>query len=127
MHRVLAVALTAALGYASPILAREGGGHHDQHHGASAVAGHGNAGGMASEHMSPHGMENSNAQWSTGAARGQDHFGSRNQDGQMHRHEAGHGDHPGKDKHQGHHDHGGNKGNKDKGDKGHKTHKGKGQ
>ena len=117
--QVLTILLVAAIAYANPVLARNGGGKHEGHQGIE----HGNRGGMASEHMGQHGMENSNAQWSTGATRGQDRSGWRHQDHRGNGHEAGDGDYAGKDKHHGHHDHGGNdKGKKDKGNKGHKGH-----
>ena len=113
--RILAILLAAAIAYANPVLARNGGGKHEGHQGVEQ----GN-GGMASQHMGKHGVENSNAQWSTGAKRGQDRSDWRHQDHHGNRHEAGDRDHAGKDKH---HDHGGNdKGKKDKGNKGHKGH-----
>lgn len=64
------------LGYGNPVLAREGGGgHHD------GVGGGGNEkrGGAAIDHRSQKANENSNAQWSTGATKGQDRADLRNQ------------------------------------------------
>ena len=125
MRGVFTILLAVILAYVNPILAREGGGgHQGGHHGK-----HGTSGGMASEHMSPQGIENSNAQWSTGATSGQDRSELRNQDHGAHGYGAGNGDHQGKGKHQGHHGHGHaghGKDNKDKGGSEHKAHKGKG-
>ena len=121
MRRVFPILLAASLVYVNPVLAREGGGgHHNGHHGGGGGE-HGSAGGMASEHMSQRGSENSNAKWSTGGTSGQDRSELRNQDHGAHGHGAGNGDHQGKGKHQGHHGHGRaghGKGNKDKGGKG---------
>ncbi|SET66696.1 hypothetical protein SAMN05216412_11213 [Nitrosospira multiformis] len=119
--RILAILLAAAIAYATPVLARNGGGKHDGHQGVE----HANPGGTASEHMGQHGMENSNAQWSTEAARGQDRADWRNQDERGNGREAGDGDHAGKGKRKGPHDHGGSdKGKKDKSSKGSKGHNG---
>ena len=121
MRGVFTILLAVILAYVNPVLAREGGGgSHDGHQGGHHGK-HGTAGGMASEHISPQGIENSNAQWSTGATSGQDRSALRNQDHGAHGHGAGNGDHQGKGKHQGHHGHGHaghGKGNKDKGGKG---------
>ena len=120
--RILAILLAAAIAYANPVLAQNGGGKHEGHQTGGGDE-HANSGGMASEHMGQHGMENSNAQWSTGAARGQDRADWRHQDGRGNGHEAGHGDHAGKGKHEGPHDQGGSdKGKKDKSNKEHKSH-----
>jgi len=117
--RILAILLAAAIAYASPVLARNGGGKHAEHQ-TGGGAEYANSGGMASEHMGQHGMENSNAQWSPDAARGQDRADLRNQneggDGQG----ASDGDHAGKGKHKDHG--GGDKGKKDKSNKEHKGH-----
>jgi hypothetical protein len=120
--RILAILLAAAIAYANPVLARNGDGKHEGHQTRGGVE-HASSGGMASEHMGQHGMENSNAQWSTGAARGQDRAGRRHEDGQGSGHQGDDGDHAGKGKHAGHHDHGGSdKGKKDKSNKEHKGH-----
>jgi hypothetical protein len=120
--RILAILLAAAIVYANPALARNGGGKHEGHQ-TGGGAEHGNPGGMASEHMGQHGMENSNAQWTTDGRRGQDRADWRHQDERGNGHGAGDGDHAGKGKYQGHHDHGGSdKGKKDKSNKGHKGH-----
>lgn len=79
---------------------------------------HSRTGGKAAEHMSEHGLENTNAQWSDGAAKRDRRSGLRHQDSHGSSEKdrrRGHG----KDKHEGHR-HG-----KDKGDKGHKGHKDK--
>ena len=120
--RILAILLAGAIAYANPVLARNDGGKHEGHQAGGGTE-HANPGGMASEHMGQHGMENSNAQWSAGAAHGQDRADRRHRDGQGNGHEAGDGDHAGKGKHSGHHDHvGGDKGKKDKSNKEHKDH-----
>ena len=120
--RILAILLAAAIVYASPVLARNGGGKHEGHQ-AGGGAEHANSGGMASEHVGQRGMENSNAQWSNDAARGQDRADLRNQNERGNRHGAGDGDHTRKGKHSGHHDHvGSDKGKKDKSNKGNKGH-----
>jgi hypothetical protein len=120
--RILAILLAAAIAYANPVLARNGGGKHEGHQTEGGTE-HANSGGMASEHMGQHGMENSNAQWSTGAVRGQDRADRRPQGGQGNGHEAGDGDYAGKGKHSGHHDHeDSDKGKKDKSNKEHKGH-----
>lgn len=76
--------------YGNTVLAREGGGGHDSHRGAiDAGQQQGNAGGTASEHMGQQGIENSNAQWSTGATKGQERSDLRNQDHGKYGHEAG--------------------------------------
>lgn len=117
--RILAILLVAAIAYANPVLARNGGGKHEGHQGVEQ----GNPGGMASQHMGQHGMENLNAQWSTGAKRGEDRADRRHQDDQGNGYERGDGDHGGKGKHNGHGTHGG-KDKKDKSNKGHKGHNG---
>lgn len=73
-------------------MARGGeGGHHD----GMSRGGEGRRGGAALDHRNQKGSENSNAQWSTGAAKGQDRSGMRNQKAQGHDH--GHAkDHSGK-------------------------------
>jgi hypothetical protein len=120
--RILAILLAAAIAYANPVLARNGGGKHEGHQTGGGTE-HASSGGMAPEHMGQHGMENSNAQWSTGAARGQDRADRRLQDGQGNGHEADDGDHAGKGKHKSPHDHeSSDKGKKDKSSKGHKGH-----
>ena len=120
--RILAILLAAAIAYANPVLARNGGEKHEGHQAGGGTE-HANPGGTASEHMGQHGMENSNAQWSAGAARGQDRADRRHREGQGNGHEAGDGDHAGKGKHSGHHDHvGSDKGKKDKSNKEHKDH-----
>jgi len=120
--RILAILLAAAIAYANPVLARNGSGKHEGHQAGGGTE-YANPGGMASEHMGQHGMENSNAQWSTDAARGQDRAGLRNQNERGNGHGAGDGDHAGKGKHSGHHDHeGSDKGKKDKSSKGNKGH-----
>ena len=85
MHRAGLVVLLAGfvLGYGNPVLAREGGGHHD------SVGRDGNEkrGGAAFDHRSQKASENSNAQWSSGAVKGQDRADLRHQDG----HGRGHG------------------------------------
>jgi hypothetical protein len=119
--RILAILLAAAIAYATPVLARNGGGKHDGHQGVE----HASAGGTASEHMGQHGMENSNAQWSTDATRGQDRADWRNQNERRSGHGADDGDHAGKGKHKSPHDHeSSDKGKKDKSSKGPKGHNG---
>jgi hypothetical protein len=115
--RILAILLAGAIAYANPVLARSGGGKHDGHQGVEYA----NAGGAASEHMSQQGMENSNAQWSTYAARGQDRADWRNQNERGNGHRAGDGDHAGKGKHKGPHGDS-DKGKKDKSNKEHNDH-----
>ncbi|HEX8874543.1 MAG TPA: hypothetical protein VF780_07935 [Nitrosospira sp.] len=95
MHKGIAVLLTGiVIGYGSVAMARDGGGGHN---------GHGNAGGMASGHMSQEGKENTNAQWSSGAAKGDERSDSRNDrdrgNGQDHGKGKGHGH--GHEKHKG--------------------------
>ncbi|BCT66570.1 hypothetical protein [Nitrosospira sp. NRS527] len=95
MHKGLSVLLVGVvLAYGNTAIAREGGGgHHDGHHAKS--------GGMASEHMGQQGTENSNAQWSAGATKGQERSDLRNHD--HHGHEAGGKDqNRGEGKHKGH-------------------------
>lgn len=101
MHRVGLVVLLASfiLGYGNPALAREGGGHH-------GVDGNGNGkgGGAALDRRSQKANENSNAQWSSGATKGQDRADLRRQDG----HDRGHGkDHDGQARGHGKKDHSG--------------------
>lgn len=102
MHRVGLVVLLASfiLGYGSPVLAREGGGGH---HGVDGD-GNGKGGGAALDHRSQKANENSNAQWSSGATRGQDRADLRRQDN----HDRGHGkDHDGQARGHGKKDHSG--------------------
>jgi hypothetical protein len=96
MHKGLSVLLVGiVLIYGTAAVAREGGGgRHDGHHGMADAGQHGKSGGMASEHMGQQGIENSNAQWSIGATKGQERSDFRNQD--HHGHEAG-----GKDQYRG--------------------------
>jgi len=118
--RILAILLAAAIAYANPVLARNGGGKHEGHQ-TGGGAEHTNSGGMAPEHMGQHGMENSNAQWSTDAARGQDRADWRNQNERGNGHRAGDVDHAGKGKHKGPHGDS-DKGKKDKSNKKHNDH-----
>ncbi|MEO8991638.1 MAG: hypothetical protein ABI284_07480 [Nitrosospira sp.] len=98
MHRGLWVLLVGVVvAYGNTAVAREGGGHH----GMADAAQHGKSGGMASGHMGQQATENSNAQWSTGATKGQERSDLRNQD--HHVHEAGGKNHNrGEGKHKGH-------------------------
>jgi hypothetical protein len=77
MRKIGLVVLVAgiALGYGNTLLAREGGDH----------------GGAALGHRSQEGNENSNAQWSTNATKGQQRSDMRNQDGQGRGHGKDHG------------------------------------
>ncbi len=81
--------MAVVLGFSTPVVAREGNaGHHDR------VGGSRNdqRGGAAVDHRSQKAIENSNAQWSIGATKGQDRANLRRQDG----HDRGHGkDHDG--------------------------------
>jgi hypothetical protein len=81
----------------------------------------GGAGGMSHEHMGQRGSENTNAQWTEGATKGQERSGSRHQDGEGNG-GGGHANH-GKDKHKGH-DNGGKHKGHGNGSK-HKGHQGK--
>ena len=86
MHKSVIVLLAGiALGYGSVAMA-QGGGQHN---------GHGNAGEMASGHMSQEGRDNTNAQWSGGATKGQGRSDLRKDD-------QGHGQNHGKGHGQGH-------------------------
>ncbi|MDQ3185028.1 MAG: hypothetical protein M3Q16_00885, partial [Pseudomonadota bacterium] len=76
--------MAIVLGYGEPVVAREdGAGHHDR------VGGSGDdqRGGTAFDHRSGKASENSNAQWSTGATKGQDRANLRNQKGKDHGHD----------------------------------------
>ena len=86
MHKVGLVVLLAGfvLGYGNPVLAREGGGGH---HDGVGRDGNEKRGGAAFDHRSQKASENSNAQWSSGATKGQDRADLRRQDS----HERGHG------------------------------------
>lgn len=83
------------LGYGGAAMARGNG---DQHGGGqSGGAGqYGNRGGMAFGHMSGEGRDNTNAQWSGGATKGQDRSDLRGEDHQGHG--KNHGQHHGKGK-----------------------------
>ncbi len=95
MHKGVVVLLAGmVLGYGGVAMAREGGGGQ-----------HGNHGGMAAGHMSQEGKENTNAQWSSGATKGDERSDSRND------RDRGHGENHGKGKGHGH---------------GHEKHQGKG-
>ncbi len=88
MHRFGFMVLLASvvLGYGNPGLAREGdSGHHDN----KGQDGNGGRSGAALDHRSQKASENSNAQWSSGATKGQDRADLRHQDG--HGHGRGHG------------------------------------
>ena len=91
MSRVGLVVLLAGfvLGYGNPVLAREGGGgRHDVDRNGSEKRG-----GTAFDHRSQKANENSNAQWSSDATKGQDRAALRRQDS----HDRGHGkDHDGR-------------------------------
>lgn len=79
MRAALSVLLAGlVLAYGSTVMARGGGGGHHDGMGGSQ---HGNPGGIALDHMSPHGIENSNAQWGTGSTRGRERSGPRHQEG----------------------------------------------
>ncbi len=83
MHKGWSVLLVGiVLAYGNTAVAREGGGggHHGGHHGTVDAGQHGKGGGMASGRMGQQGIENSNAQWSTGATNGQERSDLRNQD-----------------------------------------------
>ena len=130
MHKVWSVLLVGiVLAYGNTAVAREGGGgkDHGGHHGMVDAGQHGKSGGMASEHMSQEGIENSNAQWSGGATKGEERSDMRNQD--HHGHETRGKDRSleeGKHKGHGHAAKGkSDKGNKGKSDKGNKGNKGK--
>lgn len=102
------------LTYGSLVLAGAGGGHYDGHNNGTAGSGqHGTPGETAFDHMSQRGIENSNAQWATGARKGQERSGLRNQDSREHGYEGHEGQNRGKGKHQG---------GKGKGDKGGNVH-----
>jgi hypothetical protein len=92
------------------VLARDGGGGQHGDHPSGA-------GGMGTEHMGQQGSANSNAQWSSGAKKGQERSEVRHQDHARH---SGANDEQanGKGKHKGH-ENGGK--DKDKGGK-HKSH-----
>jgi hypothetical protein len=127
VHKFLLVLLAAILMYINPVLAREGGGHNHGHHGASGSE-HGSAGATAAEHMSKRGLENANAQWSSGATTGQDRSELRKQGHGKQDAGTGYGEHQGKAKHHDHQEHGHDghdKGKKTK-EEGHKAHKDKG-
>lgn len=136
MRKGLVIMLAGFLVYGAPVLAREGGGgnggHSGHHEGMGGHGQHGSPGGSASGHMSERGVENTNAQWSTGAARGDDRSDLTNHDRRGRGHEAGEGGrNHGKGKHRGHEHRGKDKADKDKavkgkGDKGHKNNKVKG-
>src|SRR5690349_9007654 len=98
MHKSAIVLLAGiVLGYGSVAMA-QGGGQHN---------GHGNAGGMASGHMSQEGRDNTNAQWSGSTTKGQGRSDLRSGDNQGHgqnhgkSHEKGHGKGHGHGKHTG--------------------------
>jgi hypothetical protein len=76
-----------ALGYGNTVLARGGGDGHD----GMGGRGEGGRGGAALDRRSQEGSENSNAQWSTNATKGQDRSDMRNQDGQGRGHGKDHG------------------------------------
>ena len=103
MHKGLSVLLVGiVLAYGNTAIAREGGGRYQGgHHGMADAGQHAKSGGMASGHMGQQGTENSNAQWSAGATKGQERSDLRNQD--HHGHEAGGKDqNRGEGKHKGH-------------------------
>ena len=82
MHKGLSVLLVGiVLAYGNTAVAGEGGGggHHSGHHGMVDAGQHGKSGGMAFERMDQEGIENSNAQWSIGAKKGQERSDLRNQ------------------------------------------------
>jgi hypothetical protein len=79
--------------------------------------GAGGAGGMAHERIGQRGSENTNAQWTEGASKGQERSESRHQDGEGRGGNA-HANH-GKDKHKGHGDGGKHKGHHGKDHAGH--------
>jgi hypothetical protein len=99
MKALLAVMV---LGYGGATM---GEGNGDQH-GSGQLGGagqHGNQGGMTARHMSGEGRENTNAQWSGGATKGQDRSDLRSGDHQGHG--KNHGQNHGKSKGRGQ-DHG---------------------
>ena len=93
---VTAVLASIILACGNTVLAR------DNHEGT------GGAGGKPHEHMGQRGSENTNAQWSEGATKGQERSGMRHQDGG-----DDHANH-GKGKHKGHGDSGKDNGGKHK-------------
>ena len=108
MHKGMTVVLACVLMWGGSALARQDGSENT----------HSKAGGKAVEHMSEHGLENTNAQWSDGAAIADERSGLRHQvsRGNGGSETDGRRNH-GKDKHEG----GGH--GTDKGDKGHKDKK----
>jgi hypothetical protein len=89
MHKGLSVLLVGiVLAYGNTAVAGEGGGgsHHSGHHGMVDAGQYGKAGGKASGSMDQQGIENSNAQWSIGATKGQERSDLRNQN--RHGHET---------------------------------------
>ena len=75
MYKSMVVLLASViLGYGGVAMGK-GGGQHD---------GHGNPGGIASGHMSQEGRDNTNAQWSGGATKGQQRSDARNDSNQGH-------------------------------------------
>ena len=93
MNKSMVVLLAGiVLGYGGAVMARGGGQQDGQY---------GNHGGMASGHMSQEGRDNTNAQWSGGATKGQGRSDLRSGDND------GHGQNHGKSPGQGHgHGHG---------------------
>jgi hypothetical protein len=89
MHKGLSVLVMGiVLAYGNTAVAGEGGGdgHRGGHHGMVDAGQHGKAGGVASGSMGQQGIENSNAQWSIGATKGQERSDLRNQN--QHGHET---------------------------------------
>ncbi|MBA4143701.1 MAG: hypothetical protein H0X43_12035 [Nitrosospira sp.] len=124
MRAALSVLLAGlVLAYGSTVMARGDGGRHQDGMGGGH---HGNPGGIASDHMSSPGIENSNAQWGTGSTRGQERSRLRHQEGRGSGHGPGawdaHGNH-GHGKHNGHENGGKNKSHKGNGGgKDHRSH-----
>ena len=128
MHKGLPVLLVGiVLLYGNTAVAREGGGgHHDGHHGMPDAGQYGKSGGMASGHMGQQGIENSNAQWSTGATKGQERSDFRNQEHRGHE-TRGKDQNRGEGKHKGHeHTARGKSDKSNKGKSGHGNNNGKG-